>query len=604
MKARYIILTILAGAAALSCSKFLEEIPATSVSKASAYQSPEALEAGLIGAYTGLNLFASNDFFYYLCSASQMQEYTGRRTTDVFLQTHDLTMWSTTSSNEKIYASLYSSVAKCNVLLKGLETSPVDAAYRKKVEGEAKFLRALFYFTLARFYGDLPLITEPLETVDDCFVKRSSYSDVYRLIWEDLTFAAENMFTQAELGIDAISKGRACNMAAHALLSSVYLQMACYLESPDVQFFDTSKPGRLPDFSFAGIATAEDALTRSLQEAETVITSGIYELEKNYSNLFRWDPVNHPEDYLSKERILVFNATPQNVTSSIVPWMLWENPKGTESNNVHNGNAGRIRASRWIFQKWAARYGGTIGTVSGIDIYKDCPDPRFDASFFHTEVWGVPTGTSSTAGEMVRSTIYPARVKVTAKTDPYIRKYFSPHYKTDNGDADYYIIRYAEVLLNAAEAAARLSSAPGDANSEKAIGYVNTLLERARNSVAEGEAPAGEPAAWNAADFADKTALVDAIIWERVFELGNEGHEWFDTHRLGAQWLLDNVCKPLNVFNHQPENQSFWSEQYNDQDLTEDLLTVRKGLLLAFPEYEIRYNTALSAEDQNDYYIK
>lgn len=604
MKARYILLTLLGLAGALSCSKFLEEIPATSVSKASAYQSPEALEAALIGAYTGLNLFASNDFFYYLCSASQMQEYTGRRTTDLFLQTHDLTMWSTTSSNEKIYASLYASVAKCNVLLKGLETSPVDGAYKKKVEAETRFLRALYYFTLARFYGDLPLITRPLETVDDCFVKRSSYSDVYQLIWEDLNFASARMFTQAELGMDAISKGRVGNMAAHALLSSVYLQMACYLESPDDQFFDNSKPGRLPDFRFAGITTAEDALTKSLQESETVITSGLYGLEKNYKNLFRWDPENHQEDYLSKERILVFNATPQNVTSSIVPWMLWENPQGTASINVHNGNAGRIRASRWIFQKWAERYGGTIGTVSGIDLYIACPDPRFDASYFHSEVWGVPTGTSSTAGEMVRTTVYPTRVKVTAKSDPYIRKYFSPRYKTDNGDADYYIIRYAEVLLNAAEAAARLSAAPGDAYSVKAVAYVNALLERARNSVPEGEGPAAEPAAWNVGNFADKTALVDAVIWERVFELGNEGHEWFDTHRLGARWLLDNVCKPLNIFNHQPENVSFWSEQYNDQDLTEDLLTIRKGLLLAFPEYEIRYNTALGPEDQNDYYIK
>ena len=51
MKARYILLTLLGLAGALSCSKFLEEIPATSVSKASAYQSPEALEAALIGAY-------------------------------------------------------------------------------------------------------------------------------------------------------------------------------------------------------------------------------------------------------------------------------------------------------------------------------------------------------------------------------------------------------------------------------------------------------------------------------------------------------------------------------------------------------------------------
>ena len=431
-------------AAMVSCSKLLEEIPSTSISKESAYQSEASLEANLTGAYSGLSVFASNAYFYYLCSASLMQEYTGKRTTDNFLQTHDLTLWSTTSANESIYSSLYASVAKCNNLLEGLEDSPVDEAYKKKIEGETRFLRALYYFTLARLYGDLPLITKPVKNVEDSFVERSQYSKVYELIVSDLLFAADNMPSQAELGVEGQQKGRCCNMAAHALLAGVYLQMACYMECPEVQFFDGTKEGRLPDFSFCNVTTAADALKLSLKEAETVISSNVYALEKNYCNLFRWDPVNFPEDYLSKERIIVFCATPESVSSSIVPWMLWANPVGTESVNIHNGNAGRIRASRWVFQKWAGRYGGTPDTVNGAVVYVNCPDPRFDASYFHTEVWGVPTGTSAQAGELVKTVVYPAKIKsASAAGDPYIRKYFSPRYKCDNGDADYYILRYA-----------------------------------------------------------------------------------------------------------------------------------------------------------------
>lgn len=604
MKLHIIPCILLVVAGCCSCSKFLSEVPATSVSKGSAYQSENALEANLTGCYTGLQLFASNAFFYYLCSASLMQEYTGKRTTDNFLQTHDLTLWSTTSANASIYSSLYASVAKCNTLLEGLKSSPVAQEFKQKIEGETRLLRALYYFTLTRLYGDLPLVTRPVTSVEDSFVKRSSYSKVYEQIVADLDFAAENMFSQEELGVEGRKRGRCCNMAAHALLASVYLQMACYLECPEVQFFDNTKEGRLPDFRFCHVETAADALTKSLLEAETVISSQVYGLEKNYSHLFRWDPVNYPEDYLSKERIIALCATPESISSSIVPWMLWENPMGTQSVNVHNGNAGRIRASRWIFQKWAERYGGGKATVSGVELYVNCPDPRFDASYFHTEVWGVPTGTSTHSGEMVRTTVYPTKVKTTAASDPYIRKYFSPRYRTDNGDAGFYILRYADVLLTAAEAAARLSAAGTDAYAEKAIGYVNQVLERARKSVAGDIGETAEPAAWNAALFADRTALVDAIIWERVFEMGNEGHEWFDTHRLGAKWLSDNVCKPLNIFNHQSENVLFWQSAFNDTDLTEDVQTLRKGLLAAFPEYELRYNTALSLQDQNDFYYK
>ena len=594
--------SVLAG----GCGKFLEQAPVTSVYEEMAVGSEAALEADMMSIYDGLSFWASNQFFYYLCSASKMQEYTGTRKTEDFLQGHDLTMYSITSSNQGMYTNLYRSVGRCNTLLATLPESPVAASYKKEVEAEARFMRALFYFTLARFYGDLPYMTEPCRTEEDAFVKRTGYTKIYELIVSDLLFAADNMRDKARQEAVNPGRGRSSKMAAKALLANVYMQMACYMQNPEDQFFDCSKPGRLPDFSGCGVFSARQAWEKCLEAAEDVITSKVYDLEPDYRHLYRWDPDNYPEDYMSRERIITFQASPISVKGGIVPWMLWDNPSGTLSNYIHNGNAGRIRASRWVFQNWCARHGGVKETLGGYEIYTYTDDPRFDASYFHSEVWGVPAGTSSTAGRLVRTEIYPTegKIKTEASADPYIRKYFSPAYQCDNGDADFYVLRFAEVLLTAAEASAALSSGPGDELWNKSIDYINLLFARARASYDEGQPVPENPKDWNYTDFTTKDELLQAIFWERAFELGNEGHEWFDSHRQGATWLSENICKPLNIFNHLPENVSLWAQFYNSQDLKEDPQTLRSSLLLAFPEYELRYNNALSLDDQNDFYVK
>jgi hypothetical protein len=93
-------------------------------------------------------------------------------------------------------------------------------------------------------------------------------------------------------------------------------------------------------------------------------------------------------------------------------------------------------------------------------------------------------------------------------------------------------------------------------------------------------------------------------MWEKFFELAFEGHEWFETHKRGAKWLVDNVCVPLNEFLAKAENSELLSEHYLGKLMPVDVQRVRGALLVAFPDYEIRYNTALSPGDQNDFYIK
>lgn len=599
MKKYFTIALLTAAAVAFTaCEKFLNETPKTSVYEDDAYSSESALEANVYSIYADFSFLESTASFQNLGAAARLVEYTGVRTQEEYTQTVKLTMFSNSSVNQSLYSALFKAVAKCNKLLDRLDGSPVEESYKKEIRGEALFLRSVFYFYLVRMYGDLPFPLTSAEKIQDVYVKRTPYYTIYNQLVEDLQFAYENMRDiKRQEGLNK-GKGRVCNMAAEAYLSAVYMQIACILQHKEDNFYDINKPGRTPDFSPIGISTPSQAWEKSLAAAETVISSNVYALEKDFRHLFRWDSANHPEDYESKERILCLQVTPTSTATSISQWTLWANPRGTASNYIHNGNAGRVRASRYTFQKWAELYNGNKETIKEYEVYTSCPDPRFDASFFHTEVWGVPTS-GSHPGEMTRTEIYPASSKVASgvSSDPYITKYFSPAYQSDNGEADFYVMRYAEVLLTAAEAAAELNQ------TGKAVQYVNQLLERARNSV-DDTTQSEFPKNWRERDFIDKDDLVNRIIQERCLELAYEGHEWFDTHRRGASWLAQNIAKPINAFYHQPENQECWKSYFDNSDIPENVQELRKSILLAFPEYELRMNTALSSADQNDFFVK
>ena len=609
-----IISAILALAAILtlpsSCSKFLTEAPQTSIYDEMAVGSEAALEATMVGIYNSMGVFASSTWFFSFMPATRLYEYISKRTTDEYFAMRYFTLYSESTNSKSIYTKLYAGVKRCNTLIDGLKESPVDEAYKTQIDGEARFMRAFYYFNLVRLYGDLPLILEPCATEEDAYVKRDPYYKVYLQILDDLDYAYANMRTREQQDEINYGCGRSFNMAAKALEADVYAQMACIMENPDEQFYDPSKPGRLPDFTSREIFGPKDAWMKSLEAARLVINSGVYSLEPNYTHLFRWDPDNYPEDYLSKERILTLQVTPKSGISTAVLYMLWDNPQGTLAKNTHNGSAGRIRSSRYRFQKWCETYGGVKETVDGYEIYTYCEDPRFDASIAHTEVWGVDADLGSdTSGQLLRTTIYPTegKIAVTSNGDPYIKKYFSPAYNVDSGDADYYILRYAGTLLTAADAAAALCSSPSDAYGQEAIGYVNQLLARARKSVVNADDPENwttQPADWNAADYNTPEDLMDAIMWERFFELCYEGGEWFIQHRRGAGFLSEKFAKPFNEFNARPENQKFFSNFNNDEAHVEDAQYLRKSILLAYPEYELRYNSALSYDDQNDFYIK
>jgi hypothetical protein len=99
----------------------------------------------------------------------------------------------------------------------------MDSALKERILGEARFLRGLYYFNLARLFGEVPLITVPVSpslTDDEIYLAKSSVSAVYNQITEDLSMAASKLPVKYS---NANDKGRATRGAANGLLSKVFL---------------------------------------------------------------------------------------------------------------------------------------------------------------------------------------------------------------------------------------------------------------------------------------------------------------------------------------------------------------------------------------------
>ena len=283
--------------------------------------------------------------------------------------------------------------------------------------------------------------------------------------------------------------------------------------------------------------------------------------------------------------------------SGLTLWALPRCYNGTE--NVDN--FGRCRPDRWFFQKWCETYGGVKGSgTSNSNIYVTCADPRMDVNLIY----------GSFMGQKKVEDCYPASSRLSSTSAftlksfgiPFYKKYYDPTFNNSDGNADLYVMRLAEVYLIAAEATANLHFTGANQYGKTAMDYVNVILARARRSV-DGS-PSREPADWKTGDFADKDALLTAIFWERCFEMPFEHHEYFDTHRMGAKWIVENISKPKNIFLYLKEQEDFTSggKEYMGYRsylygktfrYDEDWTLVRKGLICGYPYDEIVYNPCL-----------
>lgn len=601
-----VIIYLIAGMALLSCTGFLEEKRTTSFSEDQIYDTEQALEANMYGCYLTMHNTAlwKGTMSEYIHTASGLLIWGKERLTDEWLSAMYLTRYSNSiGGNENIWDALWTGINRCNRLIDNLPDSPVDEAYKLEIEAEARFIRAIMYYTAVRLWGDVPIIKTSPKVESQLYNSRQPWHQVYLFVLEDLYFAQTYMRSKERVDEVSFEKSRPCNWAATAMMSSVYLTIGSLLSSPDDNFWNTSIEERLPDFSGhkdiagaggAGLNTAEDAFVLAYMTAMSVINDGPYQLVSDYRTLFRW---SEPGDWFLPEGIIMLTSsdkTGQNYNSvhQLPPF-----PAGTANFSTPNTNAGRVRPSRFQMENFIKYSGGRKGNSGKYNtkIYCATNDPRYNATYI-VSYKRQDTGSSVTT--------YPNDNRITNTSGAYFRKYLDPTYDVTNGKADFYLMRLAEVYLIAAESAASLSSGVGDNWSNEAIRLVNVIRARAQRSVDAGVSTS--PPDWQIEDFTSTEELINAVIWERTVELADEGHEWFDTHRRGATWLRDNIAVPANVFYMDNADMHSYRVTYyigcenKGYIFPTDVQELRKSLLCAYPERELRLNTAPNC--QNDYY--
>jgi starch-binding outer membrane protein, SusD/RagB family len=127
---------------------------------------------------------------------------------------------SQTGAIQNTWSNLYNQIYRANIILEKIE--PFAFTRVNQFKAEARFLRAMAYFDLVRYFGDVPLTTKVLTIEESKKIQREPFANVYNQIVEDLKFAVANL---PETYVTA-DKGRATKWVAKALLGRVYLTMA------------------------------------------------------------------------------------------------------------------------------------------------------------------------------------------------------------------------------------------------------------------------------------------------------------------------------------------------------------------------------------------
>ncbi len=124
----------------------------------------------------------------------------------------------TASYSASMWVTAYKAIARCNVFLAKSKDIPMDDAYRKRLEGEAKFWRADMYHHLISRWGGVPLMTKD-PSLEDPIPGRATYDDVLSQVYQDLNDAISGL----PPSYPASDAGRITSWAAKAALVRVYL---------------------------------------------------------------------------------------------------------------------------------------------------------------------------------------------------------------------------------------------------------------------------------------------------------------------------------------------------------------------------------------------
>ncbi|MBB5437284.1 hypothetical protein HDC92_000952 [Pedobacter sp. AK017] len=225
-----------------SCKKFIEVPPPVKIiSSENVFANDQTAISVLNGLYADLGqgynrsgYFAGN-FGLSLVLGSASDELTLYNSLADYAAYYTNTL-SAQGFGKEYWPVLYNFIFRCNAVLEGLNDPSAEAltpSIREQLQGEAKFMRAFFYFYLVNLYGDLPIVLTTDYKVST-LLSQSSREKVYEQIIIDLKDAKELLATHypdASLLKSGSERVRLTQWAAHALLARVYLYIGYFMDA-------------------------------------------------------------------------------------------------------------------------------------------------------------------------------------------------------------------------------------------------------------------------------------------------------------------------------------------------------------------------------------
>ena len=441
----------------IGCSKFLELDPPYTQDAENFFLNESDYLRALTGAY---DLLQGTFISYWIGDIASDNCIAGGESATDTEGLHQIEAMNHGAVNNELRSLMrfnYCGIARCNFLLEPKENE-INFPSKATILAEAKFLRAFYYFELVRFFGDIPLVIDErlgVQQIEN--LERTPANQVYAQIEQDLNDAISILSYKSESTHSGI-KGRVDKGAALGLLGKVYLY--------------------------------QDNWSAASQTLNTLINSTNYSLVSDYNTMFLKENENNSEtvfdiEYSDQEggSYGCLICLEGNLTVGYQGIRQYDGPSYGDGNSYN------------------------LPTQNLFDSFENY-DPRRAATCLNIDDFIANNSVGTTYG-----------IGAGGHTGFYNHKYMKSRDEMLNGIPDndltsgvnYRVIRYADVLLMAAEA---LNQTGEDS---LALVYLNKV--RARVGLFQKTS--------------SSIVLYEDILKERRSELYCEGHRFFDLVRTG-----------------------------------------------------------------------
>jgi starch-binding outer membrane protein, SusD/RagB family len=213
-----------------ACDSPLDTNPSQQIDSESALTSAAAIQQALNGAYRSLSvdgLYARQEVAFPDLYADN-HDFTGTFQTDREVGLRNVSASNTAfGGTTGTWPRAYRCINRANSIIDAVDDVQMPQADADVARGEALFLRGLCYSILARWFGGVPIVTEPTKGIDESAnILRSTLQETWAFVETDLEAAATLLPPERR-------NGRATRGAANALLARVYLEDAKYTQARD-----------------------------------------------------------------------------------------------------------------------------------------------------------------------------------------------------------------------------------------------------------------------------------------------------------------------------------------------------------------------------------